>query len=92
MAEGSAGAALVISARLEQKVYPPYDAAHGTPHAMLSKRVTIETPRGNAAFEQTDYGHPGRLNPWQPRGVPVSLTGQLERLEAVAEAIGALAV
>ena len=91
MADVAIEAALVISARLERQVFPPYDALHGTPHAMLSKRVTIETPRGKATFEQTDYGHPGRLNPWQPRDVPASLTGQFERLEAVAAAMGALA-
>ena len=90
MADVANEADVVISARLQQQVYPPYDALHGTPHAMLSKRVTIETPRGKATFEQTDYGHPGRLNPWQPRGVPASLTAQLERLEAVAVAMGAL--
>ena len=80
----------IVSVRCEQKVYPPYDALHGTPHAMLWRLVTIETPQGKATFEQTDYGHPGRLNPWEPRGVASPLTPQLAQLIAVAEAVGAL--
>ena len=80
----------VISARCEQRVYPPYDALHGTPNAMLWRKVTIETPRGSAAFEQTDYGHPGRLNPWEPRGVASGLMPKLATLQAAAEALAAL--
>jgi hypothetical protein len=57
---------------------------------MLWRKVTIETPRGSAAFEQTDYGHPGRLNPWEPRGVASGLTAKLWQLQAVAEALTAL--
>ena len=76
-----------ITASFEQRVYPPYDALHGTPHAMLWRRVTITTPRGTAAFEQSDYGHPGRLNPWEPRGVASSLTPRLAELQRVAEAL-----
>lgn len=82
--------AVVVSARCEQRTYPPYDALHGTPNAMLWRKVTIETPRGSAAFEQTDYGHPGRLNAWEPRGVASGLTAKLSQLQAVAEALVAL--
>jgi hypothetical protein len=80
----------VISVTCEQKVYPPYDALHGTPNAMLWRSVTIETPRGGARFEQTDYGHPGRLNAWEPRGVSSALTSRLSELTAIAEAVAAL--
>ena len=79
-----------IEANLEQRVFPPYDDFHGTPHAMLWRRVTITTPQGVAAFEQTDYGHPGRLNPWEPRGVASPLTARLAELRGVAEALGAI--
>ena len=79
-----------VNVRCEQRVYPPYDALHGTPHAMLWRNVVIETPRGTARFEQTDYGHPGRLNPWEPRGVAASLTPRLAELMSIAEAVGAL--
>jgi hypothetical protein len=82
-----AQAPTIISVTCEQRVYPPYDAMHGTPHAMLLRRVSITTPRGKAAFEQTDYGHPGRLNTWEPRGVAVSLAPRLAELAALAEAV-----
>jgi hypothetical protein len=90
MSETTSDVAVTVSARCEQRVYPPYDALHGTPHAMLWRKVTIETPRGNAAFEQTDYGHPGRLNAWEPRGVASGLTPRLSQLQAVAEALASL--
>jgi hypothetical protein len=87
MSEKVSETAVVASARFEQRVYPPYDDFHGTPQAMLWRRVTIETRRGSAAFEQTDYGHPGRLNAWEPRGVAPSLASRLAQLRAVAEAL-----
>src|SRR3990172_3862689 len=58
-----------VSVRCEHPTYPPYDAFHGTPSPMLWRRVVIETTRGSATFAQTDYGHPGRLNPWEPRRI-----------------------
>jgi hypothetical protein len=79
-----------ITLRCEQQNFPPYDSLHGTPHAMLLRRVRIETDKGNATFEQTDYGHPGRLNPWDPRGVDSRLQATTAQLKALAEAAGAL--
>ena len=80
----------IVSIRCEQRSYPPYDGFHGTPSPMLWRLVTIETPQGTAAFEQTDYGHPGKLNPWEPRGIASPLVPKLAQLRAVAEATGAL--
>ena len=80
----------MISARIEQRTFPPYDAFHGTPSPMLWRKVTIETPKGIAAFEQTDYGHPGRLNAWEPRGLPSALQPRLLELRTVAQALGDL--
>ena len=73
----------------EQRTYPPYDAFHGTPSPMLWRRVTIKTAQGTAAFEQTDYGHQGRLNPWEQRGIATSLVPKLAHLRTIAEAVGA---
>ena len=70
--------------------YPPYDAAHGTPHAMVRRLLEFELPLGTARWEQTDYGHPGRLNPWDPRGIDAKLQSKTAQLRAVAEAIGEL--
>ena len=80
----------VLQVACEQRTYPPYDAFHGTPSPMLWRRVTISTPRGDAAFEQTDYGHPGRLNPWEPRGIATPLLPQLARLYDTVDAVAAL--
>jgi hypothetical protein len=80
----------VISVRCEQKTFPPYDAFHGTPSPMLWRKVSFETAQGAAAFEQSDYGHPGRLNPWEPRGVAPALVAKLPLLRAAAEALAAL--
>jgi hypothetical protein len=79
-----------VSLRLEERTYPPYDAFHGTNWPMRWRRLSIETATGTARFEQTDYGHPGRLNPWEPREVPVPLVGKTPQLLALAEAAGAL--
>lgn len=73
----------------EQRVYPRYDAFHGTPDPMIWRRVTVETPRGSAAFEQTDYGHPGRWNGWQPRGIDQALLPRLSQLESLVETAAA---
>lgn len=86
----SAVGSSVISVTCEQRVYPPYDALHGTPHAMLLRRVSIDTPKGKAALEQTDYGHPGRLNAWEPRGVSPALAPRLTELSALADAVASL--
>jgi hypothetical protein len=86
----AAESSTVVSIHCVQRTYPPYDALHGTPQAMLLRRVTIETPNGTATLEQTDYGHPGRLNPWEPRGVAVALAPRLVELTALAEAVAKL--
>jgi hypothetical protein len=80
----------VLNVRCEQKTFPPYDAFHGTPSPMLWRKVTFETSHGQAAFEQTDYGHPGRLNAWEPRGIAPGLVPMLGQLRAAAEALGSL--
>ena len=74
----------------EQRLYPAFDSFHATPSPMLWRRVSIWTAKGDASFEQTDYGHPGRLNDWEPRGVSSALLPQLAELKALAASAGAL--
>jgi hypothetical protein len=74
----------------EARTYPPYDPFHGTNAAMLWRRVTITTPRGTARLEQTDYGHPGRLNDWQFRGIDAALQPRSKELIALAAAATAV--
>ena len=92
MSETSEAAATVLSVSCEQRIYPPYDAFHATPSPMLWRRATIETPEGRAVFEQTDYGHPGRLNDWEPRGIAVALAPRLQELRAALDALTRLLV
>ena len=79
-----------ITVRFEERTFPPYDPFHGTNQPMLWRRVTIETASGEAALEQTDYGHAGRLNAWEPRGIAPSLVAKLTQLRAIAEAVAAV--
>ena len=84
-------ATTAFAIKLEQRVFPPYDDFHATPSPMLWRRVTFETPRGTATFEQTDYGHPGRLNDWEPRGIASTLVSKLVQLNATLVALEQLA-
>jgi hypothetical protein len=54
---------------------------------MLWRQVRIETAKGMATLEQSDYGHPGKLNAWEPRGIAPALAPRLSELRAVAEAV-----
>jgi hypothetical protein len=78
------------SIRFQEECYLPYDAMHGTPHAMVRRLLEFELPEGKAHWEQTDYGHPGRFNDWDPRGIDARLQPKTAQLRAAAEAIGAL--
>lgn len=76
--------------RLHEETLPPHDPSHGTMHAMVRRVIEFELPKGKATLEQTDYGHPGRLNPWEPRHIDARLQPRTEALRAAAEAIGGL--
>ncbi len=92
MSETTSDATVVVSARCEQRVYPPYDSLHGTPNAMLWRKVTIETPRGSAAFEQTDLRPPGPAQPVGAARRGARPTARLSQLQAAAESLAALQV
>jgi hypothetical protein len=85
-----AGGDLALQLRCEQRSFPPYDAFHGTPDTMVWRRATIETPRGSAVFEQSDYGHPGRWNDWEQRTIAVPLTSRMAELRRLVEALSPL--
>lgn len=69
---------------------PRYDASHGTPDPMVRRLAVLRTPKGEATLEQTDYGHPGRFNAWEPRGIPSALQPRTEELRVLCEAVGKL--
>ena len=76
--------------RFSEETKPAYDASHGTPHAMVRRAVEFDLPRGTARLEQTDYGHPGRYNPWEQRHIDPKLQPKTPLLLAAAEAVAAL--
>jgi hypothetical protein len=80
--------ALAIS--LTEERYDRYDPAHGTPDPMVRRLLIIHIGTRTARFEQTDYGHPGRFNPWEPRGIDATLQPRTAELRALCDAIGAL--
>ena len=70
-----------------EEVLPPRDPSHGTPEAMVRRLLDFELPEGKAQLEQTDYGHAGRFNPWEPRQIDAKLQPKTAALTAVAEAL-----
>ena len=83
-------AATMIEISVTEEHYPRYDAAHGTPDPMVRRLLTLKVPEGGARFEQTDYGHPGRFNAWEPRGIDTGLQARMNELRAVCEALAPL--
>ena len=72
---------------IDEEQLPRYDAAHGTPDLMVRRLATLKLPDGEAKFEQTDYGHPGRFNPWEPRGIAPKLQPREQALRAICDAL-----
>jgi hypothetical protein len=83
-------ATAVLEVTVTEERYPRYHPARGTPDPMLRRLATIRTASGSATFEQTDYGHPGKLNPWDPRGIDAKLQAQANDLRTLCEALGRL--
>jgi hypothetical protein len=80
-------AASIADVAVTEERYPPYDASHGTPDPMIRRLLTITLPGGIARFEQTDYGHAGRFNGWEPRGIDSGLQPRTPELLALCAAM-----
>lgn len=80
-----ATAATMIEISVTEEQYPRYDAAHGTPDPMVRRLLTLKLSKGSARFEQTDYGHTGRFNGWEPRGIDTGLQPRTNELRAVCD-------
>jgi hypothetical protein len=81
---------VILELSLTEQRYPPHDPSHATPHVMVRRLITIRAPRGEARFEQTDYGHPGRFNTWEPRGIAPGLQSRTYELEALCQRLGSI--
>ena len=80
----------LIEVSVTDEHYPRYDPAHGTPDPMVRRLATIHIAGADARFEQTDYGHPGRFNPWDARGVDAKLQPRTKQLLDVCAALSPL--
>lgn len=76
-----------VELTMREATFPPYDAAHGTPDTMVQRTLVLRLPAGTARFEQTDYGHPGRFNPWSPRGIDPQLQARTDALTRLCDAV-----
>ena len=73
-----------------EESFPPHHASHGTPHAMVQRLFRFDLPEGVAVVDQTDYGHPGRFNPYHARKMPSALQPKTDAIVAAAGATGML--
>lgn len=80
-----------LNIRLTEEVFPPYHDLHGTNSEMVRRTLEFQLQRGSSIWEQTDYGHPGRFNPWDQRKTDTALQPRAEELRSIAEVLGKLA-
>jgi hypothetical protein len=79
-----------IQVTVTEERFDRYDPAHGTPDPMIRRVATITIAGNDATFEQTDYGHPGKFNPWDARGIASKLQPRTEELRALCTALSDL--
>jgi len=79
-----------LQVTVTQEVLPPGHASHGTPDPVLKRVFRFSFPEGEAQVDQTDYGHPGRMNPGYPQVIPTRLQPRTAALVAAAEALARL--
>jgi hypothetical protein len=80
----------ILELAITEQHFPRYDPSHGTPDPMIRRVASLRTQSGSARFEQTDYGHPGRFNEWESRGIDAKLQPRIDALRRLCEDAGAL--
>jgi hypothetical protein len=79
-----------LDVKIRQQILPAGDASHGTPDPVLKRTFLFEFRQGQAQVDQTDYGHPGKMNPCYPQVIPTQLAPKTPLILAAAEALAAL--
>jgi len=80
-----------LEVKISQVILPAGDASHGTPDPVLKRTFLFEfSDKTQAQVDQTDYGHPGKMNPCYPQVIPTPLTSKTAQFLAAAEALAAL--
>src|SRR5437588_4179495 len=75
---------------ITQEILPAGDRSHGTPDPVLKRVFRFSFPEGEAQVDQTDYGHPGKMNPCYPQVIPTRLQAKSALLVAAAESLAKL--
>lgn len=79
--------ATALSVSISQEVLPAGHGSHGTPDPVLKRVFRFGFPQGEAQVDQTDYGHPGRMNPCYPQRISSALQPKTNLIVAAAEAL-----
>ena len=82
--------ATAVQVTVTSEVLPAGDASHGTPDPVLKRVFHFAFPEGVDQVDQTDYGHPGRMNPCYPQVIPLKLQPRTPNILAAAEALARL--
>jgi hypothetical protein len=76
-----------LQVSVTQEIFPAGHGSHGTPDPVLKRVIKFSFPEGEAQVDQTDYGHPGKMNPCYPQVIPTRLQAKTQQIVAAAEAI-----
>ena len=79
-----------VQVSITQEIFPAGHGSHGTPDAMLKRVFRFTLPEGEAQVDQTDYGHPGRMNPCYPQVIPMRMAPKTPKILAAAQALADL--
>ncbi|MPZ16012.1 MAG: hypothetical protein GEU73_16585 [Chloroflexi bacterium] len=79
-----------IRVTVTEELLPRGHESHGTPDPVRKRIFLFGFPDGDAEIHQTDYGHPGRMNPCYPQKVPPRLQPRTPQILAAAEALARL--
>ena len=80
-----------LEVKINQVILPAGDASHGTPDPVLKRTFLFEfSDKTQAQVDQTDYGHPGKMNPCYPQVIPMKLAPKTQAILAAAEALAAV--
>jgi hypothetical protein len=79
-----------LDVKISQVILPSGDASHGTPDPVLKRTFIFDFADGQAQVDQTDYGHPGKMNPCYPQVIPMRMAAKTQQILAAAEALAAL--
>jgi len=79
-----------LQVSITQEIFPAGHGSHGTPDPVLKRVFKFSFPEGEAQVDQTDYGHPGKMNPCYPQVIPTRLQAKTQVILAAAEALARL--